>query len=641
MCGIGAILRTDGKRIPKRWIDQIDARIAGRGPDGEGRFHDRVEAQTTGGRRTIDVALVHRRLAVIDPAGGAQPMVSPRGRGDDEGLVALVFNGCIYNHRELRRELEAAGHRFQTDHSDAEVLVHGYREWGPELQSHLEGMYAYVIWDRRRASLTLGRDWFGEKPLYHRMDVGDDGVRLLVASSDATAVATVPPDAPRVDDAELAQRVREYLQVGYAWGGHTVAAPGVAIRNVEPSGPFHGQPSWPGADPGTPSEPSEQEIEGLLEQAVARRLEADVPLGCFLSGGVDSSLVAALAVRERPDLATFTVRMPGAQYDESARARRVAEHLGTRHTTLSVAADPASDLVMLVGLLGQPFADSSILPTYWVSRAAREHVTVALSGDGGDELFVGYERYLAARLLSRHRRVLGSIPPWLGRSSHPRGRLHKVHRLGQMAREAEELGVLAIESIFTQAQIAGLMGPRADRSAPLAVPAGDDALESLRRCDLVRYLPDDLLCKVDTASMAVALEVRCPYLDRDLARALLSMRVGSLVPGGRRKGLLRRIARRHLPPGAADRPKMGFAIPIGQWLRTNYGGLRTLLLDHLHSAEPFGPVRLERRAVRALIDEHLEGHCDHGHRLFALLTLSIWARSLTPSPAHVVAAGRP
>ncbi len=637
MCGIGAILRSDGKRIPDRWLDAIDARIAHRGPDGAGRFRDRVELDGAAGHRVIEVALVHRRLAILDPAGGAQPMVSPKGRTGDEGLVAIVFNGCIYNHRELRRELEAAGHRFRSDHSDAEVLLHGHREWGERLQEHLEGMYAYALWDRRHASLTLGRDWFGEKPLYHRLDGDESGVRLLVAASDAAAVGSIPEQPPRAGGSELGEWVRRYLQVGYAWGGRTMVAPGIAVTNVEPSGPFHADLSWPsGDDAAGAALPTPEALEALIERAVARRLEADVPLGCFLSGGVDSSLVAHFAKLHKPDLATFCVKVPGARYDESEPAARVAAHLGTEHRTLSVAASPAEDLELLVAQLGQPFADSSILPTYWVSRAAREHVTVALSGDGGDELFAGYERYLAARLLARHRRLLARIPRWLGGTAHPRSRLHKLYRLGLMAEEFPALGVLATESIFTQEQISALVGD-SDREAapppaPLSVPPGHDALAALRRADLTHYLPDDLLCKVDTASMAVALEVRCPYLDRDLAQALLAAPPTRLVPGGRRKGLLRTIARMHLPPEVVDRPKMGFAIPIGQWFRTNFGGMRTLLLDHLHAAEPFGPVHLERRPLRRLLDDHLEARADHGHRLFALLTLSMWAGTLRNAP---------
>ena len=314
---------------------------------------------------------------------------------------------------------------------------------------------------------------------------------------------------------------------------------------------------------------------------------------------------------------------------QSAYAERVAAHLATDHTTLDVAMRPAEDLVRLVEALGQPFADSSILPTYWVSRAAREHVKVALSGDGGDELFVGYERYLAADTLARHWRWLRLLPTGLEHRAHPKSLRHKLGRLGAMARDYRHLGIVAMESIFTGAHVANLLG----RSPAIAAPDDDPyetslpASERLRRRDVAGYLPEDLLCKVDTASMAVALEVRSPFLDRDLAAAALAMPVRRLTPGGRRKGLLRTVARRHLPREAVERPKMGFAVPIGEWFRTDFGGMRTLLLDRLGSRDPFGPLELNRRAVQRFIDEHQGGRRDHGHRLFSLLTLSLWAKA--------------
>ena len=215
MCGIGAILRTDGRPIPDSWLGAIDARIAYRGPDGKGRFRDRVE--------------------VIDHAGGGQPMVSKRGRTEREGLVAVVFNGCIYNHGELRRELESLGRRFTTDHSDTEVLLHGHREWGPQLQDHLEGMYAYAVWERNAATLTLGRDWFGEKPLYHRIDSVDGRKHLVVAASDAEAVGAVP-SGEVVEEPGLVRFVARYLQFGRSWRGRTVTSSAVEVANVDPSG---------------------------------------------------------------------------------------------------------------------------------------------------------------------------------------------------------------------------------------------------------------------------------------------------------------------------------------------------------------------------------------------------------------------
>jgi asparagine synthase (glutamine-hydrolysing) len=654
MCGIGGILRTDGKPIPEEWLDAIDARIAYRGPDGQGRFRDRVEVDTPQGRKTVEVAFVHRRLSIIDHADGGQPMVSERGRTDDEGLVAVVLNGCIYNHRALRRELEAAGHRFVTDHSDTEVLIHGWREWGTKVIEHLEGMYAFAIWDRKAASLYIGRDAFGEKPLYYRDTrtpvAGSVGAPVSGFASDASSLWHYPPPDPVAGDECRYGWLVSYLMMGYGlW--HPLPGPDlVDVREIsQGTGDLFSSEE---ADPGCQStnvdltewEPSTRSIEDLIDDAVHRRLEADVPLGCFLSGGVDSSLIAHFAKKHKPDLHTFSVKMPDPRYDESHHAEQVAAHIGTDHSTLDCDPKPAEDLIHLIGTLGQPFADSSILPTYWVSKAAREHVKVAIAGDGGDELFIGYERYMAARFLGRHWRWLRLLPPGILKRFHPKSRLHKLGRLGDMARDFRRLGMIAMESLFTLPEIEALapaiVHPRWKCSSDeghtvserilLAESWGssDDALSSLRDFDLGQYLADDLLRKVDTASMACALEVRCPFLDRDLAAAVLAMPIDELIPGGKRKGLLRNIARKYLPREVVDRPKMGFAIPIGEWFRSDYGSMKTLLLDHLQSAEPFGPISLNRRTVQRFIDEHMSGKRDHGQRLFALLTLSIWARSL-------------
>jgi len=302
--------------------------------------------------------------------------------------------------------------------------------------------------------------------------------------------------------------------------------------------------------------------------------------------------------------------MPDERYDESAYAEEVAEQLGTDHTTLEVSINPAEDLTHLITTLGQPFADSSILPTYWVSKAARRHVTVALSGDGGDELFMGYERYMAARHLNRHRRLLQWIPRrWLCRA-HPKSRWHKLGRLGDMARDLRTLGIAAMESIFTQQQIYHLLGDPARE--PAVQPAGRDPMQSLRRFDLLNHLPDDLLCKVDTASMAVALEVRCPFLDRALVEATLAAPTWQLAPSGGRKGLLREIARTYLPDAVVE------------WFRTDFGGMKSLLAHYLDRDEPFRDVPIRSEPVRRMIDEHMHEEQDHGQRLFALLTLAMW-----------------
>lgn len=635
MCGIGGILRTDGQPIPEEWLDAIDARIAYRGPDGAGRFRDRVEFMDwRGNQRVVEVAFVHRRLSIIDHKDGKQPMVSERGRNESEGLVAVVFNGCIYNHRELRKELEAKGHRFVTDHSDTEVLIHGWRQWGAELSTHLEGMYAYAIWDRSNVALALSRDLFGEKPLFTRMNEqpGDFTHRVVAFCSDAMILAETPNRDQGSGDLALSDWTAQFLQTG---APNTWPIPDGTVMAVQPDDTETWDPllfdEHFGFQLDATESVSDADLMPLLDRAVIRRLEADVPLGCFLSGGVDSSLIAHFAKKHKPDLMTFTVRMPDARYDESPYAEQVARHLGTDHRSLDVAMNPADDLVYLIRTLGQPFGDSSILPTYWVSKAARQHVKVALAGDGGDELFIGYERHVAARRLQRHWRWLKSLPDGALQRTHSKSRFNKAGRLIEMARDYPILGIAAMESVFRVHEIEELTG------LPVCaepVESGGDALLALRDFDLLNYLPNDLLRKTDTASMACGLEVRCPFLDRDLAAAVLAMPVDELIPGGERKGLLRRIARKYLPKECVDRPKMGFAIPIGEWFRSDDlphkgSGMKTLLLDHLNSAEPFGPIQLNRKTVQRFIDEHLSGKRDHGQRLFTLLTLSIWARSAT------------
>jgi len=623
MCGLGGILRRDGGTVPDAWIETIDARIAHRGPDGAGVFRDRVEAP---GEPPIEVVLVHRRLAVIDPDGGHQPMVRTFGRsgtpgaGAEDELVAVVFNGCIYNHRALRRELERAGHRFESDHADTEVLVHAYRAWGPGFEQRLDGMFAFALWDRAARRLVLARDRFGEKPLYTRWNPGESE-RTVAFCSDARALALLDRAggaAAGEDEAERLQWLATFLQVGHDWRGGTVHPD---VRAVPPT-------IQADIDDLVPERPRDeldvQTVERLLAESVEQRLESDVPLGCFLSGGVDSSLVAAMASRVRPDLDTFTVRMPDDRYDESDWAARVAGHLGLRHHVLDAGARPAEDLQMLIERLGQPFADSSILPTYWVSRAARSAVTVALSGDGADEHFLGYERHVRARALNRHRRVLRLIPPALARGRDPKDRLHRLARAGAMAREMPRTGVLALKSPFTLVRLRALLGPSC--WDPAVEPIGPDPMMSLRRSDLADSLPADLLLKVDTASMAVALEVRSPFLGRAISDAALRAPSWSLLPDGRRKGLLRALARTLLPAEAVDRPKMGFAIPIGSWFGEDGGGLGTMLRDHLHAADPFGPLPIDATEARRLAEEHWSGRLDHGQRLFALLTLSIWSR---------------
>lgn len=685
MCGIAGIIRIhdpkDGtpppplEAIPEEWLDVLDESIKHRGPDGQGRFRDRAVREDG---TIVDVALVHRRLSILDHAGGHQPMVhdGQRLRPDltyqpgetpivasevepNLPLVAVVFNGCIYNHRELRKELEAKGHVFETDHSDTEVLVHGWREWELQIIEHLDWMSASHIWDRMPGQLSIGRDLSGEKPLYDG-PLHLSNARGLVLTSSAAGYSRF---SQLTDCHEHCQQISSYLDNWIAQGSDS--SPASMVNSLWPGSwsvlptPPNRNGSSDGASFNTPvlnrgqlqhhsiikptrlltkwhDDLGSASLSRLLTASVSSRLEADVPLGVFLSGGIDSGLIAAIAKQHRPDIKTFTVRMPDKRFDESEAAAETAKHLGTDHHTLDCDPHPASDLVNLIYQLGLPFSDSSLLPTYWVSKAAREHVKVALAGDGGDELFGGYRRHTIAPTLSRYRHLLRLIPTRLLSQRTPGSRSDYLARLATAARTG---GYPELLAIFQTPDLRKLITPTDGDSF------GSDKFEKITdplRYDFDHYLPDDLLRKTDTASMAVALEVRAPFLARELVEAALRTPLDVLMPGGQRKGLLKQVARRYLPDHIIDRPKQGFAIPIGEWFRTDYGSMRTLLYDHLESAEPFpglaeAGVNINMDFVRQMLREHdaagekslnpWHGR-DHSQRLYMLLVLSIWAKWL-------------
>ncbi len=627
MCGIAGIIQFDGPPISDDWVDALADELAHRGPDGLGGFRDDFEAADG---VTVRVALVHTRLAVIDLQTGQQPMVSTvdgGGEGDDPDLVSVIFNGCIYNHRELRVELEGHGRRFETDHSDTEVILRGYEEWGgKECVTRLDGMFAYAIYDRQRRTIMLARDRVGEKPLYFACyEVGT--VQTLVFASTVPAILAVAKLLGVSNSVEIeSDWLGEYLRDGYC---APIALPQENIQLLKPGYSLQldltrcaaGSPTvyWEPKERRTLSATRGRDFATLIRSAVHDRLEADVPLGCFLSGGLDSSLITKYALEKKPDLKTYCVRMPDARYDESVIAAEVAEHLKSDHMTLDIdQSNAAEDLVHLIEQLGMPFADSSILPTYWVSRAAREHVKVALSGDGGDELFLGYERFQGADWLRKYRAFLGLIPAGALLKYHPKSRWSKLGRLARAARGDGYRGLTGIIDGQLLPQLVAANTPKA--------PAPITGIEGAQVYEFEHYLADDLLRKVDTAAMSVALEVRAPFLATEIVEEALATPIEELMPSGERKGLLKNIARQHLPAAIVDRPKMGFAIPLGEWFRSDQGNLRTLLEDHLQSVEPFPGLDLNLSVVRRLLQEHLEKKRDHTHRLFALLTLSIHAK---------------
>ncbi|MBL9002531.1 MAG: asparagine synthase (glutamine-hydrolyzing) [Phycisphaerae bacterium] len=612
MCGIAGILRftSDGgepEAIPDAWLDVLDRAIAHRGPDGAGRLRDRA---ILADGRAAEVALIHRRLTILDPKGGHQPMAW-RGSNSREH-AAILFNGLIYNHIDLRTALRAEGVVFSSDHSDTEALLHACRRWGVRRAcERASDMFAFAYWDGR--SLTLARDRFGQKPLYW-CDLPDGRAFASCAAALRNLLRTAGVSAP--PDPTITAR---WLRFG-AWGD----PPTRGLHSLPPGSTLNLTAPKPSAERYTPPAPARDRpltldaLDHALRSAVHARLEADVPLGCFLSGGVDSALIASYAKERIPNLETFTVRMPDPLLDESSEASATAAALGTRHHTLGCSPRPAEDLVRLISLLGLPLGDSSLLPAHWLAREVRRTATTALSGDGGDDLFAGYDRHAAAARVGPWNRLLALWP--IGPGSRPSSRRSRAARLADACRHD---GYLDLVSVFPRSMLRTL-GVEVPRETPVPWTVA----EALSH-DQARYLPDDLLIKSDGASMATALEVRSPFLDGVVADLSQRATIDSLMPGGRRKGLLRDLALRRLPVAVARRPKRGFAVPIGEWFRTDFGQMRTLLGDALHGTDPFPEhllgLPINPAAARALMDEHDRRRRDHSQRLYTLLVLALWA----------------
>lgn len=642
MCGIAGVV-TGGRWSGDRLADVVAGLgdvVAHRGPDDTGTWCDPDSG----------VGLAHRRLAVVDLSPcGHQPMVSANGR------YVLVFNGEIYDHRQLRRELEAVGTRFRGT-SDTEVLLEGIAHWG--LVATLErsnGMFALAVWDRYRRELSLARDRLGEKPLY----VGE--VAGVVAfGSELTVVRSVPGAAPAVDRRAVALYVRHGF-VPAPWTlleGVRKVRPGTVVT-VDATGRQSSELEYWSlraaaeaglADPlHLPDEELVDVADELLRDSVALRREADVPVGTFLSGGVDSSLVAGLLTAGGGEVRTFTVAV-GGELDESAKAAAVAAHLGTRHATLELDTDVVAAAPQALALYDEPFADPSAIPTALLCRAVRSEVTVALSGDGGDEILAGYNRYRAGHgLVGRlgglpvgvrraGRRALTAIPAarWDSVGGALGGRLpafgDKAHKLGGLLEATDPYDAyLRLATLWEPATLLpGVVEPPTavtDRSSP---PPGADPLHRMLFADTSVTLPDDMLVKVDRASMAVALEVRVPLLDHRLVELSWRLPTSAKVRGGRGKWLLRAVLDRYVPSELVSGPKTGFDPPLGAWLR---GPLRPWADDLL------SPDRLRRQGlldpgpVRGLWDSHLAGRRHAEYPLWALLALSAWLDA--PVPAAV------
>lgn len=567
MCGFAGFIG-DGNEDDLR---AMTARLVHRGPDDEAFWAD----------TEVRLHLGFRRLTILDPGHGRQPM------HNRDGHLTVVFNGEIYNHRELRAELESRGHCFVSDHSDTEVLLHGYAAWGDELPLRLNGMFAFAIWDARRRRLFCARDRFGEKPFYY----AERGGTILFAS-EITAIHAHTRGREELDPIG----VQKYFAYGYVPAPHTIyrgtrkLPPGSALVFDAATGRVSESRYWrfeitaEGHAPAHRIPSLAEELRHLLDQAVRRRLEADVPLGVFLSGGVDSTAILALASKARGDagIDSFTIGFRERSYDESSYARRAAEAIGSRHHERIVDLVSArAEAPALLARLDEPFADPSLLPTHLLARFAREHVTVALSGDGGDELFGGYDPLLALGPAALYQRLIPRPLHGLlrrGAEALPRGK-------GNMSldfRLRRTLRGLSHPPALWNAVWLGPLDPDAFAACfndPLPPEElFDEVLQAWSRCtspSLVDrtlefytnfYLPEMILAKADRATMFASLESRAPFLDQDLVAFCQRLPHGYKLRGGERKYLLKEALRGITPDFVLERKKKGFGIPLTTWL---------------------------------------------------------------------------
>jgi asparagine synthase (glutamine-hydrolysing) len=625
MCGIAGIATTEpGARQDVETIRLMCDAVIHRGPDDEGFYFG------------DGASLGMRRLSIIDLSGGHQPI------HNEDRNVWVVCNGEIYNFPELRSELQSRGHTFYT-RSDTEVIVHLYEELGADCVRKLRGMFAIALWDERRKTLLLARDRLGKKPLHYAIDRG-----RLFFGSEVKSLLAVAPGLADIDNEALLS----YFQFGYIPDPLTAFK---LIRKLPPghlfefeAGQMRLRSYWDLPTYGTFDPASEQEclddLERRLAEAVRIRLISDVPLGALLSGGVDSSTIVALMARANAGpVKTFSIGFPNDDFSEVAHARAVAERFATNHHELIVEADFGETLDKLTHMLEEPFADSSVLPTYHVSRLARQHVTVALSGDGGDELYAGYDRYQ----INLRRRVFEKIPTWLGRAyrnyayphlpQNTRGRKFAYNvSLGTRDRYIDSISFFPPNqrerSIFSS-EFLDFAGGRPYpgelfRNYYDRAPARDD-LSRMQYLDTKTYLPADVLTKVDRMSMATSLEVRCPLLDHEFVEWSASLAPRWKLRMGQSKYALKKLAERlGVPARTIHRPKQGFAMPLVHWFRKELkSGIAQILLEPRSCARGyFNPV-----GVRTLLEDHWRGRRDNSGSLWILLMFELWHRNYLDS----------
>ncbi len=617
MCGIAGMVQThsDGE-VDTATIHRMCEAIVHRGPDDEGIF-------VKGG-----VGLGMRRLSIIDLAGGHQPVFN------EDNTVWIVFNGEIYNFPDLRSQLLARGHLFST-HTDTEVIVHLYEEYGAECVQKLRGMFAFALYDERVGRLLLARDRVGKKPLHYALHNG-----TLFFASEMKAILAVRPELAKVNHPALLQ----YMYFGY------IPDPATAFQPIHKLPPGHllefsrGElrirqywdfPQYATHEPASEEELLE-ELEFRLAEAVRIRLIADVPLGAMLSGGTDSSTVVALMARATSQpVKTFSVGFRHADFDEAPYARLVAQKFGTDHHELVLEPDLMETVETLTGHLEEPFGDSSMLPTYFISCLARKYVKVALSGDGGDEAFAGYDRYR----IHLEDRSYKFIPGWAGHLY--RDYVHPLVPYGMPGRNLaysislpwqeryiegvsfqsfqREMGILSDD--FVASDRAPLKG----FEEYLDKAPAHDPLSRVLYLDSKTYLPGDILTKVDRMSMAVSLEARVPMLDHVFLEWVTALTPRWKMRNGSQKIILKKLAERvGVPSEVLHRPKQGFSLPLGDWMR---GELKELVQSTLLDAQTLNRGYFNANGLRRMLDEHFQGRRDHSSRLWRLLIFELWHRN--------------
>lgn len=625
MCGITGAFGLDGPLSDdvRAGVRRMNEAIAHRGPDGDGFFD------------AGQVAFGHRRLAIIDRAGGHQPMAN-----EDESCW-IVFNGEVYNHRELRPALEARGHRFRTS-CDTEVILHAYEEYGPSAVEKFDGMFAFVIWDGRRRELFAARDRLGKKPFFYSLL---DGVFHF--ASELPALTRATGWRGEIDLSAL----EGYLSLGY------FVAPATPYRNAHKLLPGHWlriadgrvdiRQYWDVTEFDTDTRTDDDilaEIDERLRAAVHCRLESEVPLGAFLSGGIDSGLVVSYMAEALGNrLVTASVGFGDAAHNELEAAGIVASHFGSQHHphVIEPRLDEALDPV--TSLMGEPMADSSAIPTWYVSQVARRHVTVALSGDGGDEAWAGYDfRYVPHAMEAEARRfVPGAVAPavgWLGRRWPRSPRLPRPLRVGTLLENLgrDPAGAYYADLTFLKAADTRRLMGRNPEHDPTTSPVYQAVTEPYRRCsstdpvqraeyaDLKVYMPNDPLVKVDRMSMAHSLEVRCPLLDHRLVELAFRIPASRKQQWRQGKTFLRQLARKRLPGQLWELPKKGFSIPIGKWIG---GPFAARFREEVLTPHAAVATHIDTAQLRDMLSAQQRGDGDHGYALWAAWVLERWLRA--------------